>query len=93
VREASGWYHLRCVPGPLLDAACEEYRAILRKGVRYFVEKYAAGPLDGPELGARFLDLGRALKNEQERRAQRSVAPRTGSPGGSSPPRSSTGRP
>lgn len=63
-------YHLSCAPEALVNAATEEYRAILRKGVRYFVEKHGEGPVEAGELGRRFLELGRALETEAGRRGR-----------------------
>jgi hypothetical protein len=67
IRSGSEVYHLACAPTALLDSASEEYRAIVRKGVRYFVEKFGEPP-SGGDLGTRFLDLGRAVEAERVRR-------------------------
>jgi len=71
VRSGDVVYHLECAPPELIESGSEEYRAILRKGVRYFVEKYAVDRPADPELGGRFLELGRALDAERARRARR----------------------
>ena len=68
IHGGSGSFHLGCAPPDLVVAASEEYRAIVRKGVRYFVEKYSSSVGEGGDLGARFLDLGRALESERARR-------------------------
>jgi hypothetical protein len=52
----------------LVVSAAEEYRAILRKGVRYFVEKYSVDSVGVADIGARFLVLGQALESEIRRR-------------------------
>jgi len=70
LRSEGAAYHLSCAPSDLVDRASEEYRAILRKGVRYFMDKYAEVASPTSNLGARFLDLGRALEGERERRAR-----------------------
>jgi hypothetical protein len=64
-------YHPSCAPPEVVAAALEEYEAILRKGIRYFVEKYGDTPPSPAELGTRFLNLGRALEAERERRTAR----------------------
>jgi len=64
-------YHLSCAPQAMLEAAAEEYRAIVRKGVRYFVEKYSVGAVETPEVGRRFSELGQAIEAESDRRTQR----------------------
>jgi hypothetical protein len=71
IRDGGVPYHLACAPVPLLLAASEEYRAIVRKGVRYFLEKYGDGTTEGEDLVRRFLDLGRAVEAERERRGPR----------------------
>jgi hypothetical protein len=63
-------YHLSCAPEAMLEAAAEEYRAIVRKGVRYFVEKYSVGAVEAPEVGRRFSELGQAIEAESGRRAR-----------------------
>jgi hypothetical protein len=62
-------YHLACAPLEVVDQAAEEYRAILRKGVRYFVEKYSGPVPPTADVGAQFLSLGRSVEEERERRA------------------------
>jgi hypothetical protein len=76
----NGAYHLRCAPAGLLRQADEEWSAVLRKGVRYFVAKYgisgavidarspAISPSHGDEIGAVFLELGKAVREELDRR-------------------------
>ncbi len=70
IRGAEGLYHLPCAPEALVDAAREEWEAILRKGIRYFLGKYAsespAGPTPPPAEA--FLEMGEALADEQDRR-------------------------
>jgi hypothetical protein len=69
LRSGSASYHVSCAPPSLLEEASEEYRAILRKGVRYFVEKHS-GPLPPTsDVGARFLALGHAIESERDRRS------------------------
>ena len=68
IRGKDGTYHLRCAPPELISAAAEEYAAIVRKGVRYFVEKYATSPVGPDRWGPEFLDLGEALRREALRR-------------------------
>lgn len=68
IRSGDDVYHVACAPAALVESALEEYRAILRKGVRYFVEKYGTLPSADPDLGLHFLELGRALEAEQHRR-------------------------
>jgi hypothetical protein len=70
VRSEDAVYHLACAPTTLLESASEEYLAIVRKGVRYFVEKYSSSPVEAAEVGARFLELGRALDAERHRRGR-----------------------
>jgi hypothetical protein len=62
-------FHLPCATTELLDRAVEEYRAILRKGVRYFLEKYSELPASGEVVGDRFLEFGRQLEAERAHRA------------------------
>jgi hypothetical protein len=69
LRSEAGLYHLPCAPAALVVSAAEEYQAILRKGVRYFVEKYGASPSGPQDLGGSFLRLGRAVEAEAQRRA------------------------
>lgn len=64
-------YHLGCAPIRLIEVASEEYRAIVRKGVRYFVEKYGAEDSVPDEAGARFVSLGHAIEAERARRGAR----------------------
>jgi hypothetical protein len=81
LRAGSQFYHLACAPAELLDAATDEYRAIVRKGVRYFVEKYGEPASAGSDVGARFVALGRALEGERERRERsRAAGPGSGAP-------------
>ncbi|MGI0071900.1 MAG: hypothetical protein ACRECT_07570 [Thermoplasmata archaeon] len=68
LRSGGDLYHLACVPGALLATAAEEYQAILRKGVRYFVDKYGDPAVEHDDLGDRFLRLGRAVEAERRRR-------------------------
>jgi hypothetical protein len=70
LRSGERVYHVACAPSELLDRAEEEHAAILRKGVRYFVEKYSLGPTPGPEVAGAFLELGRALESERARRGR-----------------------
>jgi hypothetical protein len=80
LRSTDARYHLTCAPIGVLESAEEEYQAILRKGVRYFVEKYE-GSLDlKSDIGTRFLELGRALEQEHERRAKALGRPAPGQP-------------
>ena len=62
--------HVACAPAPLIDSAYEEYHAIVRKGIRYFVEKYGASEVAPAEVGAVFLEIGRSLDDERTRRAR-----------------------
>lgn len=71
IRSGNAIYHLACAPSALLESASEEYRAIVRKGVRYFLEKYGEPAAEGSDLGARFLELGHALEAERDRRDRR----------------------
>lgn len=68
IRSEQETYHLACAPPALLEGALEEHRAIVRKGVRYFVGKYSELSAEDGDLGSRFLELGRALAAEQNRR-------------------------
>ena len=61
-------YHVACAPPELIDAASEEYRAILRKGVRYFLEKYGDPVAAEGDPGAAFLALGSAIEKERGKR-------------------------
>jgi hypothetical protein len=75
LRSDAGSFHLACAPNELVERASEEYRAILRKGVRYFVDKYAGFPSPTADLGGQFGDLGRAVEGERERRARSPGSP------------------
>lgn len=68
VRSDDTFYHLSCAPKSLVLAVAEEYRAILRKGVRYFVEKYGVTPPGTTDPGTSFVGLGRAVEGELQRR-------------------------
>ncbi|HTW39257.1 MAG TPA: hypothetical protein VMF04_00100 [Thermoplasmata archaeon] len=68
IRAGSLVYHVACAPPELLDAASEEYRAILRKGVRYFLEKYAEPESPATDPGPAFLRLGQAIEAERGKR-------------------------
>jgi hypothetical protein len=70
-RTGDSLYHFPCAPGDLLAAASEEYRAIVRKGVRYFVEKYSTLPQDESSVLQGFLALGDAIDQERGRRGGR----------------------
>jgi hypothetical protein len=63
-------YHLTCAPSQVVQAAADEYRAILRKGVRYFIEKYGRSSDSTSDPGAQFLALGRAVEEEHARRTK-----------------------
>ncbi|MFZ0891113.1 MAG: hypothetical protein WB778_08575 [Thermoplasmata archaeon] len=69
IRSGSQRFHLPCAPAALLAEAQEEYDAILRKGLRYFLEKYHAGPTESKSPGPQFIELGSALAAERTRRA------------------------
>ena len=69
LRGSDGTYHLRCAPTPLLDAAAEEHEAIVRKGVRYFVQKYDGSGDTTDDWSARFVALGTALDRERRSRS------------------------
>jgi hypothetical protein len=71
VRAEGGVYHIGCAPVTLIEASTDEYRAIVRKGIRYFVEKYGEGSVPESDLGRRFLELGIALEAERDRRERR----------------------
>jgi hypothetical protein len=71
LRGGESSYHLRCAPDDLLATAAEEYRAIVRKGVRYFVEKYGGEPLGEGSVAQGFLALGDAVEEERRRRGSR----------------------
>lgn len=75
VRGEGRSFHVGCAPGPLLAGAVEEYRAILRKGVRYFVEKYSVSGDPPTEPGVLFVTLGDALEAEARRRESAKGAP------------------
>ncbi len=68
IRTGEQAFHLSCAPLPLLDDAREEYEAILRKGVQYFVEKYHVGSTDGSRPERLFIAMGAALEAERARR-------------------------
>jgi hypothetical protein len=68
LRSSGKFYHLTCAPADLVNNAAEEYQAILRKGMRYFVEKYSAPGDSETDLGSRFLALGRSIEEERRRR-------------------------
>jgi len=69
LRSDGSAFHLSCAPSELVDRASEEYRAIVRKGVRYFVEKYAGTLPTSADASVRFLELGRAIEAERARRS------------------------
>ena len=64
-------YHVRCAPQDVIETVAAEYQAILRKGVRYFVEKYSGSSNPESDLGGQFLALGGAVLEEQLRREAR----------------------
>lgn len=70
MRSDAGSLHLACAPNELVERASEEYHAIIRKGVRYFVDKYAGFPSTTADLGTQFSDLGSAVEKERERRGR-----------------------
>lgn len=80
IRSGEAAYHLRCAPSELLDSAAEEYHAILRKGVRYFLEKYAPAADAEADPANRFLALGRGIEEERERRPKKPSGPPSPSP-------------
>jgi hypothetical protein len=67
-RSGGSIYHLACAPTDFLESAAEEYRAILRKGIRYFVDKYSVRGSETAEPGPVFAQLGPAIEAERERR-------------------------
>ncbi len=70
LRDGDQVFHMACAPPALITSASEEYRAILRKGVRYFLDKYG-GASDGERnLGEGFLCLGQAIEAERDRRSR-----------------------
>ncbi|MFZ3356165.1 MAG: hypothetical protein WA549_05325 [Thermoplasmata archaeon] len=71
IRSGPQSYHLTCAPAALLAEAQDEYEAILRKGVRYFLEKYHVGPTEAAHPGPQFVALGSAIATERTRRASR----------------------
>jgi hypothetical protein len=71
LRSSEGVYHVRCAPDVLLRDAADEYAAIVRKGVHYFVEKYGAPTTESEPVGERFVGLGTAVLAETERRNAR----------------------
>jgi hypothetical protein len=68
IRSGARCFHLPCAPAALLAEAQEEYDAILRKGVRYFLEKYSVGGRESVPPVAQFLELGSALATERAHR-------------------------
>jgi hypothetical protein len=71
IRGPAGPYHMGCAPNSLVEAAAEEHAAIVRKGVRYFVEKYDGFPSATTDWGPRFVALGTALQRERSSRVSR----------------------
>jgi len=71
LRSEGRFYHLACAAPELLDQVSEEYRAIVRKGIRYFVDKYAGPDSADSDPAPRFLTIGRAVEEERARRAAR----------------------
>jgi hypothetical protein len=71
LRSGEAHYHLTCAPSAVIEGAAEEYEAILRKGVRYFVEKYTEPTDSASDMGSRFLGLGRAIEVERSRRSNK----------------------
>ena len=68
LRDTEAVYHVRCAPTPLLAAAGDEYEAILRKGVSYFVGKYGSPSHPAEDPGSTFLIVGNAIRVERQRR-------------------------
>jgi hypothetical protein len=78
-------YHLHCAPTDVVRDATEEWNAIVRKGVRYFIEKYVPAelrqaskldPMDrSTAYGEQFVAVGLALQSEVRRRE---IAPGAG---------------
>jgi hypothetical protein len=68
IRGPAGAYHLSCAPDHLLRDADEEYAAIVRKGVRYFLEKFGTSSDGATDPGEAFLSLGSAIRRERSRR-------------------------
>ena len=81
LRSGTSRYHLACAPNDLIESASEEYQAILRKGIRYFDEKYSEPSESNGGLGDRFLALGRAVEAERDRRRARRPSDDSNSPG------------
>jgi hypothetical protein len=70
LRSGGLYYHTPCAPEGLLLEASGEYEAILRKGVRYFVEKFGEPPVPTEGTVRRFVALGEAIQGERDRRAR-----------------------
>jgi hypothetical protein len=70
IRSGDQAFHIGCAPEALLMEACDEYEAIVRKGVRYFVEKYSVGAADPKNAAPRFMQLGAILEAERQRRTR-----------------------
>jgi hypothetical protein len=68
VRTEALFFHTQCAPRELIESASEEYRAILRKGVRYFVEKYSVDASAQTDPAEEFLRLGNAIEAERSQR-------------------------
>lgn len=72
IRERDQAYHVSCAPDDLLDDAASEWKAILDRGLTYFVKKYSVQGRAKP--GGRqanvglFAELGKALAEESRRR-------------------------
>jgi hypothetical protein len=75
LRSGDELYHVACAPSMLIESVAEEYQAILKKGVRYFVEKYSDPSAPAADFGSRFLALGRAVEVERERRQRTTTRP------------------
>lgn len=76
IRSGDIAYHLACAPTPLVEGASEEFRAVMKKGVRYFVDKYSDTTASPEMMGKRFLELGQAIEAERERRPASGVSNR-----------------
>ncbi len=74
-------FHLSCAPDQLVDDALEEWSAIVKRGVTYFVGKYQPpnarpsgysnldSPKDGPSSYIKlFAAVGEALRTETTKR-------------------------
>jgi hypothetical protein len=70
LRSGDLYFHTPCAPDELLHDASGEYEAVLRKGVRYFVEKFGEPPVPVEGTVRRFLALGEAIQAERDRRAR-----------------------